>query len=308
MKMPRKTIALPARAAGRAAQRGITLIELMIGITLGLLVVAVAVATLLISRGISGTVSDASGIQQQSAYALRLIGGQLRQAASMRLNVPLDAGADTPSSTTDPMALVAFEAKSGAGANAFDATTPTGRADLLGGTASDATDTLTTGFARDQIKVFVPPSTANPATMAVNCVGGPADSAANAGVRVVQSAFSVNDNHELQCDGKNGGKPQPVIQNVANFKARYLVQDTGTPGTPKIRLVTADDVADAAQVQGVEVCLVLYGKEVINMPGGSTYTDCDGSDVDMTTLPGARRSRMHMVFRNVFQLRSMGVM
>jgi len=310
--MPTPTIAFSTRAARRAAQRGVTLIELMIGLALGLLVVAVAVATFLVSRGVSGAVSDATGIQQQSAYALRLIGGQLRQAASMRLSIPLDAAATT-SSTTDPMALVAFETKSGNDSNAFDATTPASRAALLKGTTGTGPtlDTLTTGFARDQIQVFVSPSSANPATMAVNCMGGPMDTPTNAGVMVVQSAFSVDSTKaELQCSG-NGATAQPVIQNVANFKVRYLLQNTtATPGAPQIQYVKAEDVTDPAQVQGVEVCLVLYGKEAISMPPGSTYTDCDDTTQDMNdaTLPAARRSRMHMVFRNVFQLRSMGVM
>jgi len=313
--MTPKTIAFSARVARRGAQRGVTLIELMVGITLGLLVVAVAVAALLISRGVSGTVSDASGIQQQSAYALRLIGGQLRETASMRLNIPLDTSG--PGSTPDPLALVGFESKSSSGAggtSTFDTTTPAGLAGLLSGTAGGGStpDTLTTGFARDQVNVFVPPGTANPATMAVNCTGGPADTATNTGVMTVQSVFAVSDasgnGPELRCSG-NGASPQPVIQNVANFKVRYLVQSTASPGVPQITYVTDPAaIPDLKQVQGVEVCLVLYGKEVISMPDGSYYIDCDGTTkVYMTTLSGVRRNRMHMVFRNVFQLRSMGV-
>ena len=47
----------------------------------------------------------------------------------------------------------------------------------------------------------------------------------------------------------------------------------------------------------------------INLPAGSEYTDCDGSRVDMTAaaLPANRRNRMHLMFRNVFQLRSQGL-
>ena len=71
-------------------QRGVTLIELMVGITIGLLTVAIAMGALMVSRGVSGTVSDASIIQQQAAYAMRVIGLQLRQAGSLRLN--LDPG------------------------------------------------------------------------------------------------------------------------------------------------------------------------------------------------------------------------
>ena len=59
------------------AQRGVTLIELMVGITIGLLTVAVAMGALMVSRGISGTVNDASNIQQQAAYAMRVIGLQV---------------------------------------------------------------------------------------------------------------------------------------------------------------------------------------------------------------------------------------
>jgi type IV pilus assembly protein PilW len=72
------------------AQRGVTLIELLVGIAIGLLVVAVAMGALMVSRGVSGTVSDASSIQQQAAFAMRTIGLQLRQAGSLRLN--LDPG------------------------------------------------------------------------------------------------------------------------------------------------------------------------------------------------------------------------
>ncbi|MCL1961249.1 MAG: PilW family protein [Desulfovibrionaceae bacterium] len=320
--MPTTSITLPARAASRArqkiaapwrVQRGVTLIELMVGLALGLIVVAVAVAALLVSHGISGTVSDVTGIQQQSAYALRLLGGQLRQAASLRLI------ASTTAVATDPMTPVAFIIKDGSNPAApyyLDTTTSTGQAVLLSGTdgAGTAPDTLTVGFARDQLSVFVPPSTYNPATIAVNCVGAPLDTPANAAIAAVQSVFSVDSTKaELQCSG-NGQPVQPVIQNVANFKVRYLVQDTATtPGTPQIQYFNATQVPSQprgwASVQGIEVCLVLYGNEAIDMPAGSKYTDCDGSPVDMTTLTdSARRNHIHLVFRNVFQLRSMGVM
>ena len=57
---------------------------------------------------------------------------------------------------------------------------------------------------------------------------------------------------------------------------------------------------------------MLYGDESIDMPAGTSYTDCDGvTQVNMTTLSTSnppRRNRLHLVFRNVFQLRSQGLM
>ena len=54
--------------------------------------------------------------------------------------------------------------------------------------------------------------------------------------------------------------------------------------------------------------LVLFGTERIDLPEGASYTGCDGSTaVNITTLAAPRTNRMHYVFRNVFQLRSQGL-
>lgn len=276
------------------AQRGVTLIELMVGIAIGLLVVAVAMSALMVSRGISGTVSDASSIQQQAAYAMRVIGLQLRQAGSLRLN--LDPGT---TATADPYLVpVAFEAAvSPESSPALDSFVPA--KDTLSGTATPAT--LTVGYQRYTEPMF---TSAAQQALSRNCLGGPVDTSTD---QRLSSVFQLS-NNALQCNG-NGAGAQPIVHNVANFQVRYLVQDnTSTPGTPTIKSVDADSVANWGQVQAVEVCLVLYGNEPIDLPTGSKYFDCDGStQVDMSTLTGARARRMHIAFRNVFQLRSQGL-
>lgn len=283
----------------RSLQHGVTLIELMVGIAIGLLVVAVATGALMVSRGVSGTVSDASAIQQQAAYAMRVIGGQLRQTGSLYLN-PNPGGS---AGSTNVYAPVAFEQKAVSGSgNEFDLGDPT---QLLSGTD----DTLTLGFRRYRDPVFVNP---NPLTLARNCVGGPSDdpSAPASNDQRVESIFQLSANNELQCGG-NGANAQAIIQNVADFQIRYLIQtDSSTIG-----YVTAADVDQPGDIQGVEICLVLYGSEPIGLPEPNaarpeltSYRDCDGNWVDMTGLAGERRNRMHLVFRNQFQLRSQGLM
>jgi type IV pilus assembly protein PilW len=262
----------------------------MIGIAIGLLVVAVATTALMVSRGVSGTVSDASVVQQQGAYAMRVIGQQLRQAGSLYLNLnPTNAaGANVV------QAPVAFESVvTGTGMAGFSPAT-----DTLSGTA----DTLTARYRRYKEPVFT--ATAEQ-SLVRNCVGGPGDSSTH---QRLESVFELNSN-ALRCAG-NGNAAQQIIQNVANFQVRYVLQDTAsTLGTPQIQYATAAAVgANWSRVQAVEVCLVLYGNEAIDLPAGSSYTDCDGTTpVDMTTLTGARARRMHVVFRNVFQLRSQGL-
>lgn len=264
----------------------------MVGITIGLLVVAVAMSALMVSRGVSGTVSDASSIQQQAAYAMRNIGLQLRQSGSRWLNPnPTNAAGGQ-----DAFAPVAFETKVpalGPGSNGFDPVTDT---------ISSTSGTLNLGYRRYTDSVF---TSATPISLARNCLGGPADTSDDLRVESIFQLVGT----ELRCAG-NSAVAQPIIQNVAEFQVRYLLQDvTTTPGSPQIRYADAATVGtNWNRVHGVEVCLVLYGTEAISMPAGSSYLACDGAtSVNMTTLAGARASRMHMVFRNVFQLRSQGL-
>lgn len=287
-------------------QRGVTLIELMVGIVIGLLVVAVAMGALMMSRGVSGTVSDASGIQQQGAYVMRVIGQQLRQTGSLYLN-PTPTGG----SNTDVLSPVAFEIK----ANAVGS----GNSFAQESTLVGASDTVTTGFRRYADNVFMvagtPASGASAATfgtdyLARNCVGAPGNSSTD---QTVESIFTFDSaNNELQCRGNSVTTAQPIVQNVAQFQALYVVQTTDATGS-KVQYKKGSDMPTEAtdptwrRVQGIQVCLVLYGNEPINMPAGSAYTDCTGTSVDMTTLTGTRKNRMHMVFRNTFQLRSQGL-
>ena len=287
-----------------SAQRGVTLIELMVGITIGLLTIAVAMGALMVSRGVSGTVSDASEIQQQAAYAFRVIGRQLRQAGSLKLKL---SAAKDPSDKSPPLEAdpVAFET------DFIDPVDPTKTfrfaTHTLSGKDTPGTGEykLTVGY-RDYTEPVY--TSASEQSLQRNCLGE-----TDPGGALVQSAFVLFVHptdpsiRELRCAGT--GQPQPIIGNVANFQVRYLMQTAAGTGAPQMRYVDAATVGTSwAQVFAVEVCLVLYGNEPIDLPAGSTYTDCDGATaVDLTTLAAPRNRRMHMVFRNIYQLRSQGL-
>lgn len=279
-------------------QSGVTLIELMVGITIGLLTIAVAMGALMVSRGVSGTVSDASEIQQQAAYAFRVIGRQLRQAGSLKLKL---SAAKDPSDSTPPLEAdpVAFEADY---IDTVDASTFSLATDTLSGKDSPSTGEykLTVGYRNYTEPVY---TSTSEQSLQRNCLG---ESGTNA---LVQSNFVLNTaTNELRCAGT--GQPQPIIGSVANFQVRYLIQTAAGTGAPQMRYVDASTVGtNWAQVFAVEVCLVLYGNEPIDLPAGSTYTDCDGATaINLTTLAAPRNRRIHMVFRNVYQLRSQGLM
>lgn len=291
-----KTLQTPLR------QSGVTLIELMVGLAIGLLVVAVAMGALMVSRGISGTVSDASGIQQQGAYILRVLSQQLRQTGSLYLN-PDPVGGNS----TDVLSPVAFEIM----ARASDVTQSFRQEDTLVG----GDNTVTTRFRRYQDNVFLADNATSTTIgtdfLARNCVGAPGNSSTD---QRVESTFAFDSTtNELQCGG-NGTAAQPIAQNVAQFQVTYMVQTTDAAGNTTVQYAKGSDMPAAAtdsrwrRVQGVQVCLVLYGSEPIDMPAGSSYTDCAGTSVNMTTLTGERKNRMHLLFRNTYQLRSQGLL
>lgn len=283
-------------------QSGVTLIELMVGLAIGLLVVAVAMGALMVSRGISGTVSDASGIQQQGAYILRVVSQQLRQTGSLYLN-PDPAGG----TSTDVLSPVAFEIKADA--------VGSGNSFVQEESLSGAGTSVTTAFRRYQDNVFLADNATSTTIgtdfLARNCVGAPGNSSTD---QRVESIFTFDSTkNELQCGG-NGTAAQPIAQNVAQFQVTYMMQTTDAAGNTTVQYVKGSDMPAAAtdptwrRVQGVQVCLVLYGSEPVDMPAGSSYTDCAGTSVNMTTLTGERKNRMHLLFRNTYQLRSQGLL
>lgn len=260
-------------------QTGLTLIELMVALALGLLVVGVATTAMLGTRNVTSSVSDVSGIQQQAAYVMRVFGTQLRQAGSLYLDLGLDAA----TGTGDIEANTAFQ--------------------LRGSTASSISEnsgTVTIRFTGYEEPTFI-----NQGPISRNCLGVPGTITAGETV-TIESIFTLNGNN-LRCQG-NGANVQPIAQNVANFQVRYLLQSNDA-ANPTMLYTNAAGVGNNnwSRVQGVEVCLVLFGNNAIDLPAGTSYTDCDGTAVNMTTLAGARRNRMHYVFRNVFQLRSQGL-
>lgn len=72
-------------SSGRPAQQGMTLIELLVGMFIGLLVTLAAVSSLIFVRMSAATAEEAGRLQQDSNLAFRVIGWQLRQAGARPL-------------------------------------------------------------------------------------------------------------------------------------------------------------------------------------------------------------------------------
>lgn len=272
------------RASAMCKESGMTLVELMVGIVIGLLVVGAAIAGLMASRSASGTVGDATQLQQQASYAFRILGQQIRQAGSLELN--LDVG-KIPGGTT-PLS---------AGSKVGFKVDYTQWDQIIEGKDSpnDNEFALTVGYQNYFEDQF---DASSKATLFRDCLGEGGLQSAGAYPRII-NRFTVRDG-ALICNGATGST-QAIIRNVNDFRVQYYVQSDAATGAPKLKKVNAADVEKWADVVALEVCLDLVGDVAVDLPADSTYRNCSNEAVSYG-------GRIHQVFRNVFQMRSQGVL
>ena len=263
----------------RPSQHGATLLELLVGITIGLLTVAVALGALMVSRGVSGTVSEASQLQQQASYAFRVIGQQLRQAGSRQLDpvTPPDVHAKFYAPNNVPVV--------------FSGIMPISGKDTPGATEF----ALEVNYQNIKELTVLQPTDGE--YQIRNCLQEKAE-AASVPLPMVSNKFKRNTTDgTLVCAGT--GAAQPIIQNVKDFTVQYLTQATdGNPSAaPTYQYVSATTAGSGwLKVYAVQVCLELEGTERIDT-AGAKYIKCDGSEVD-------RGNKLRMVFRNTYHIRN----
>lgn len=269
-------------------QKGVTLIELMVGITIGLLVVATATGALMASRGISSTVSEASNLQQQASHAFRVIGQQIRQAGSIQLDLNPNIAQISTTDSNTAMIPVAFDPPDPTGARP-----PFNRASS---TLSGSTDpSITTGYQN----YFEYTTTSTSTSLLRDCLGqnpATASSGTLAATPMLTSRFERKaSTNELVCTSTGSNTSQAIIGNLTDMTVRYLEQSNSGSN---MRYLAAGEIDNWNRIYAVEICLELSGTEKISTPDAK-YISCSG----VSTSYG---DRMKMIFRNIYQVRSQG--
>lgn len=262
----------------RNKEKGVTLIELLVGLTIGLLTVSVGLGAIMISRGVTTTVSDTTILQQQASYAFRIIGQQLRQAGGRPLNT-----------VADPRDAATFVQP-----NAISLSGLPPIAGLDNPTASQFVISLRYVNASESVYPFPPSSTPITGYLTSDCIGS------NPGIAsapIILNELRKNGT-DLECSNSIGNA-QPVIGNLADLQIRYLQQKLNiADNQPQFRYASAANMTptDWPEVYGIEVCLELEGDQFIDTVGAS-YTKCDGTTA-------TRGNKLRMVFKNIFHIRN----
>lgn len=290
-------------------QRGVTLIELMVSITIGMVLVG---AMLAMFSGLSGgnrTSEAQAQMNEDAQYALRLIANQIRQSSYN----PIQPGR----TTLNPLPFGIFGCDNGF----RNAITPgaAGNAALLECNASP----LATGGAialSYEADIFNTVPTASPPKKPTDCLGNslterpPEAEVGSQNYFVAENRFYVK-NTTLYCAGNGGGTiafgPQPMAENVerisfsygvsspaplpagsapARTVAGYLTSDDlgpsnggVAPGNAELAALVATPQLRWAKVIAVRICITMRSEApVLSQP--QTYFACDPEVNDVPIL------------------------
>jgi len=254
-------------------QRGLSLIELLIGIAIGLLVMLAAVGSLVYTRVSSTAVGDSSRLQQDASTAFRIIGHHIRQGGARRI--------EAVATGTNVEFNGAFFGFGNAAVGSIVVTGADG--------AADAPDTLQISNDRGSPAPVAPAVDPWP-NMNRDCLGAPSLLANN-----VTNTFSVVAGN-LFCVGSGAAAGANLVQGVEDLQVWF-----GARNTINDQLIYQASPVPALnqQIETVMVCLRLAGEGTGN-PGVNSIGCLPGQNI-------ANDGRIRRVFFRVFNIRNVGI-
>lgn len=305
------------RSANKRAARGLTLIELMVSLVIGLLLAIIASSTYLYSKQAYNSVSENSQLEENGRMALDLLTRYVQSAGYVAIN-PKSAfpyGALDLKVTGCDHGMASPQTASVAADLACKPSTATG---------ARRSASITTVSETDQSSSTKGVGTTIGTFQGFNCVGNaatviPADASTNAvQTYVVRSNFFISSSTastkfgtttmgQLSCvadatvpGGALTYQPQPLIPGVVQLAVNYLTPSTLVAGSAQkassaLALTTADTWNT---VTGVELCVMTQSIQSSGNDTGIAYKDCYNADI--TAVPG----QTFRLFRTTVKLRN----
>lgn len=171
-----------------SSQAGVSVIELLVGLVIGLLVSVAAIGSMSSTKATSTTVSDSTRLHQDAATAFRTIGHHLRQAGAQQLS---DVGGGN----------VEFNSM-------FEGYGVVGSPQALHGSDGPSN-------AADMLEISHDIETSINAADCLGQIGSP--------VAGIKNRFELV-NGSLRCLGSANAVPGPLIDGVEDFQVRYGVR------------------------------------------------------------------------------------
>ena len=287
-------------------QLGATLIELMVGLTIGLLLALVASSTYLFSKQNFNVISEVSQMEENGRFALNLL---TRYAQSAGFTT-IDPKANLPAGALDNKLSGCDR-----GYTSTDSTAP----DFTCLTTTPAGDIRSSSI-RTIFETDIPDSTK---FQGKDCIGNdspaiPRTTSTGSPSYVVTSYFFISSTivktdagtttmGQLSClaDSRGSGTttytlPQPIIPGIVQIAVGYLVPSATAPEAAHTSKTAAqiEAAAEWSKVAALDLCVM--AKSIGNSANdtNTSYTDCYGTA--MTTARGER----YRTFRTTVNLRN----
>jgi type IV pilus assembly protein PilW len=271
-------------------QRGVSLVELLVSLVIGLVVVGTVFANYLNSASGSRYTAAMSQVTEDATLALSLLRNHIAMAG-----YSLPQGVTTNGMTPRLTGLVVR----GCSGGFADATN--GKTDPATVTCANAAGKADSLLVRYEADLLSTPTVSNN-TVPSDCLGNGLVATATAGQFVADNRFMISTDAQgmpsLSCRG-NGGtaaadadlkqSAQPLVGNVTDLRLTYGVAgnlDASGKASHPVRYISASDVskatdaptliADWARVVSVRACVVVRSAEPV-LPEVTRYRDCSQS-------------------------------
>lgn len=251
------------------ANAGHTLLEFTIAVSLGLVVIAGALAAYRSQRQAFAAAVDVARIQDAGVNALTLMGEQIQMAGFV--------GADAPADLTGPPIFGCT-----AGRPAGTQANPTCEA------LSNRSDGFAVRYRGDGESTWL---AAN--GQVTDCLGQAVGPAATEVLnRFHAKASSTTGEPELYCEGSGkAGTAQPLVEGIERLRVRYWL--AGAAQAVDAAALTRDQWAS---VVAVDLCVLVRGAPFARRV---RYVDCDGAPVNATDGRARQAFWRHVALRNV---------
>lgn len=269
-------------------QSGLSLIELMVGISLGLMV-TVSLGYILMGSRSSFQTQDASArMQEAGRMALDNILRDLRYAGRTSIiPVTQDLRVEWDSS------VLPLEGTDGA-SGAPDTLTIRYQIDDVGCERTAATDSDCRSRAPD---CNGDNGTTSSLYTTRGVISGTESSGDPFNYYTVENTYSVSDS-SLRCLGNGGGGTQPFVDNVEDFQVTYGL-DLDGDSAPNRYISAPATNTEWNQVVTVRVCILIRSDSGATK-AAQAYSNCAGTN----TTPAATDTRLRRTFTSVVNLRN----
>lgn len=288
---------------------GLTLVELMVSMVIGLAVIGAGLA-MYSTSGFAGKGSSAlSQMSEDASLALSLMRNHIAMAGYSRMVLEPTSNAMVKLYTGHPVFGCRFGVDSITKDNFLSSTDPDATKHQIAcdNAAGTGNDTLIVLYEADQDNTV-----ANTATTPTDCLGNGVPLVTTnplGNYNIAENRFFISADNALSCRGNDGAVSQPLVDNVAQMQIWYGVatpSPTGTRGTVATRYLRANQVGDMNngnwdQVVSIRLCLVIQSRDpVLDTP--APYFNCNGVSTPTTDRRLYRAFTTTVVLNNrIFQ-------